>query len=63
MTFSSGCGRSALLLLLSVSFVQTYPRRLSGATRPSDFHLVMRSLFFFISGCLFLAWPQHLLNK
>lgn len=58
MTFSLGCGGSAPLLLLSVSFVQTFPRQLSRAACPSDFHLIMRFFnIFFLSGCLFLAWP------
>ena len=47
MTFGLGCGGSAPLLLLSVSSVQTFPRQLSGAPRPSDFHLVVRFFFFF----------------
>lgn len=52
MTFSLGCGGSVLLLLLSVSFVQAFLRQLSRAACPSDFHLVMRFIYFFFSWVL-----------
>lgn len=38
VTSSSVRGGSALLLLLSVSFVQTFLRWLSGAAHPFDFY-------------------------
>lgn len=60
VTFSLGCGGSAPLLLPSVSFVWTFPRWLSGAVCPSDFHVAMR---FFLIFFFWVPVPEHLLSE